>query len=186
MSKQTTEAPFKFQLKLNPETGTYEGTWPTAEVLDQGGELSQFNARGITDFEVANVPVGSAIVGMAGAGLADVVINLLEPFIPRIGLFTPGQRRGLLLILAAMATQSRAIKGFLSAPGADAAALLLTVDAVITVFNARRFIAGLVGRLTPTTTAQVAGSTTQAPTNGTVAFVNSSDTPVQGSVFAGI
>lgn len=179
------EAPFKFQLKLNPETGVYEGALPeTAQVLDpNGGELSQFNAGGIARFEIGDVPLGSAVVGMAGAGLADVVINLLEPFIPRIGLFTPGQRRGLLLVLAAMGTQSRFVKNFLSSPGADAAALLLTVDAVITVFNARSFIAGLVGRLTPRIN-PAAGSQTQEPT-GSVAFVNSSDQPVTGQ-FGGV
>ena len=182
---EATEVPFKFQLKLNPETGTYEGTWPTAEVLDQsGGSLSQVNAGGVARFEIGDVPVGAAVVGLAGAGVADVVINLLEPFIPRIGLFTPGQRRGLLLILAAMGTQSRVIKGFLSSPGADAAALLLTVDAVITVFNARQFIAGLVGRLAPRTAA-IAGTQTQAA-DGAVAFVNSSDAPVNGAQFAGV
>ena len=186
MTTQATEVPFKFQLKLNPETGTYEGAWPTAEVLDpKGGELSQVNAGGVARFEVANVPIGSAVVGMAGAGLADVAISLLEPFIPRIGLFTPGQRRAFLLVLGAMGAQWGPVKKFLSAPGADAASLLLTVDALVTVFNARRFVAGLVGRFTPRIAAPAAGSQTQAPT-GTVAFVNSSDAPVGGSHFAGL
>ncbi|MCH8989860.1 MAG: hypothetical protein IIA92_13775 [Chloroflexi bacterium] len=184
MTTKTNQAPFKFELKLNPETGAYEGSWPEIAAGNGGGELSQVNAGGISRFEVADVPIGAAVVGMAGAGAADVVINLLEPFIPRIGLFTPGQRRGLLLLLAAWGAQWDPVKKFLSAPGADATSLLLTVDAVVTVFNARQFIAGLVTRFTPRM-GPVAGSTTQAAT-GDVSFVNSSDAPIQGNFQGGL
>ena len=181
MTTKTASAPFKFELKLNPETGAYEGNWPDAT---ESGELSATNAGGIARFEIADVPIGAAVVGLAGAGLADVAINFLEPFVPRIGLFTPGQRRGLLLAIAAWGVQWDPIRKLLSTPGANAASLLLTVDAIVTVFNARQFIAGLVSRFTPRI-GPAAGSTTQAAT-GDVAFVNSFDAPVQGNLRGGI
>lgn len=140
------------ELKLDPETGTYGPA--IAQVLESSdGELSQFGVGGavrqVAGFELFNVPVGKAIVGGVGAGLADAVIHFVEPLIPRTGLLSGSQRQALILFLGAAGVQWGPVKKFLSSQGADAASFVLVLDALVTVFNARALVGQLLERAIP-------------------------------------
>ena len=173
------------ELKLDKETGIYGPA--IAQVLESSdGELSAFGVgalvRQVAGFDILDVPVGRAIVGAAGAGLADAAIHFIEPLIPRVGLMSAGQRRALLLFLGAAGVQFGPIKKFLSAPGADAASFVLALDSLVTVFNARGLVGGFLEKLAPgsfshrsngQTLAQQQGRAAVAPGRNRGGFVNS-------------
>ena len=167
------------EMKLNPETGVYEADLTPAI---PGDDLSARSAGGIlgqvTDFEFQGIPIGAAIVGSAGAGIGDLLSRFVEPILPRLGVLTPGMRRALILALAAWAVQTGPVKNVLGSQGSTAAALILTVDGVITFFNARRLVGGLlsgsIGALT--------GASGQRSANGQPADVRDA-TPARAFTF---
>jgi hypothetical protein len=135
------------ELKRNPETGVYEailegdGSEPTGK-LEASGQVARF-----AEAEVLGIPFGKALVGAAGAGLGDIIAHFIEPFtrnLPVVGSsFTPGQRRALVLLAAAWAVRTDMGKKILSNEGSQAASMLLAVDALASVFNARSFVGNI-------------------------------------------
>lgn len=168
------------ELRLDPETGTYGPA--IAQVLESSdGELSMVGVGGVVrqvaGFELLNVPLGKAIVGGAGAGLADAVIHFVEPMIPRTGLVTGSQRRALLMFLGAAGVQWGPVKKFLSSQGADAASFVLALDALVTVFNARGLVGQLLEKIAPGKFSHLANGRTLAEQQGRTAVQDAGRSP---------
>lgn len=134
----------RIELRLNPETGTYEtGTLETSE---PDGQLSQAGVfAGASDFSFGGVPVGAAIIGGLSAGFFDAIIRLF-PTVDVPGIDIPTNvRRGILFLIASWAAQTDPVRNFLGRGGAEATSLILAADAVQEFINLRGILSGIIG-----------------------------------------
>lgn len=142
------------ELKLNPATGGWEANLdPSAAPGDGSLSASMGIAQQVNDFskfEVMGVPVGLALASSAVAGVGDIAIHFLEPMLGKLGDQTgvlgglqPGQRRAIMLALAAWGVRSRFVKGFVGEASSQGASLILAYEAMQNVFDARAKVRSL-------------------------------------------
>ena len=109
-----------------------EGT--EVELHAQAGVLG-----GFAKTEIMGVPIGAAGVGLLTVSIWDALRGLVGGVLPAA---IPAW---LVPAIGAMVVQSKMIKGWMGADAANAAGLILTVDAIQALFNVRGIISGLVG-----------------------------------------
>lgn len=115
------------------------GQLATAGQLQAGGL-----AQGIGDFQIAGVELGEAVVGLLIAGVVDIGISFVIPFLPTVGGIPSNVIRGLILFGFAALFQMPQIKGPLGASAANAVSFILAVDSVTAFFDIRGLIGGFV------------------------------------------
>jgi len=94
---------------------------------------------GFAKTEIMGVPIGAAGVGLLTVSLWDALRGL-------VGGALPAQiPQWLIPAFGAMVVQSKMIKGWMGADAANAAGLILTVDAIQALFNVRVIVSRLVG-----------------------------------------
>lgn len=137
------------ELKLNPATGVWEANLgPGAKPEETSLSRSGF-AEGINNFartEFLGIPIGKALVGGVIAGVGDILIHFLEPIVgdltAKVGgqMLTAGQRRALMMGIAAWAMQTNTVKNFVGGPAAEAGSFILAYEGLQNVFNARETV----------------------------------------------
>ena len=93
---------------------------------------------GFAKTEIMGVPIGAAGVGLLTVGIWDALRGLVGGVLPAA---IPAW---LVPAIGAMAVQSRMIKGWMGSNAANAAGLILTVDAIQTLFDVRGIVSKLV------------------------------------------
>ena len=108
-----------------------EGT--EVELHAQAGVLG-----GFAKTEIMGVPIGAAGVGLLTVSIWDALRGLVGGVLPAA---IPAW---LVPAIGAMVVQSKMIKGWMGADAANAAGLILTAEAIQTLFNVRGLVSGLV------------------------------------------
>ena len=94
---------------------------------------------GFAKTEIMGVPIGAAGVGLLTVSLWDALRGL-------VGGALPAQiPQWLIPAFGAMVVQGKMVKGWMGADAANAAGLILTVDAIQALFNVRVIVSRLVG-----------------------------------------
>ena len=93
---------------------------------------------GFAKTEIMGVPIGAAGIGLLTVSIWDAIRGLVGGVLPAA---IPAW---LVPAIGAMVVQSRMIKGWMGADAANAAGLILTVDAIQALFNVRGIVSGLV------------------------------------------
>ena len=96
---------------------------------------------GFAKTEIMGVPIGAAGVGLLTVSVWDAIRGLVGGALPAK---IPSW---LVPAIGAMVVQSKMIKGFMGADAANAAGLILTADAIQSLFNVRGVVSGLVSRV---------------------------------------
>ena len=96
---------------------------------------------GFAKTEIMGVPIGAAGVGLLTVGVWDAIRGLVGRVLPAA---IPSW---LIPALGAAVVQSKRVKGFMGTDAANAAALILTADAIQSLFNVRGVVSGLVSRV---------------------------------------
>ena len=109
---------------------------------------------GFAKTEIMGVPIGAAGVGLLTVSVWDAIRGLVGGALPAA---IPGW---LVPAIGAMVVQSKAIKGFMGADAANAAGLILTVDAIQALFNVRGLVSGMVGGVRLKQTKTIGGGST--------------------------
>lgn len=130
------------ELVLNSKTGKYEVASPTPPGLSASGVLGA-PADALAKFEVMGVPVGQAVLGLAIAGVGDLLIRWVGDKLPLGDKVTPKQRRALLLFAAAWGLQLGPVKKAIGGTAATVGSTLLTADAINNVVDIRGMVASL-------------------------------------------
>jgi len=94
---------------------------------------------GFAKTEIMGVPIGAAAVGLLTVGVWDALRGLVSNALPA------AIPQWMVPAIGAMVVQNKVIKGFMGAGAANAAGLILTVDAIQALFNVRGLVSGLVG-----------------------------------------
>lgn len=124
-------------IEYNKDTGKWEleetSPAPITGTLEQnvGSQLANMNIMGI--------PVGEAGLGLAVAGLGDILVRLLARFIPGLGV-AGNIRNAVLLGIGAFAVASQPVRNVIGRDGANVGALFLAADALAQVINPRAIV----------------------------------------------
>ena len=94
---------------------------------------------GFAKTEIMGVPIGAAGVGLLTVSVWDAIRGLVSGSLPAA---IPAW---LIPAIGAAVVQSKMIKGFIGADASNAAGLILTADAIQSLFNVRGLVSGLVG-----------------------------------------
>ena len=94
---------------------------------------------GFAKTEIMGVPIGAAAVGLLTVSVWDALRGLVGGALPA------AIPQWLVPAIGSVVVQSKVIKGFMGADAANAAGLILTVDAIQALFNVRGLVSGLVG-----------------------------------------
>lgn len=125
----------------------------------------------IPSFKVFGLHVGDAAKGAVAAAVGDTIGTMAIRFLPA-GILGSQYSGALIKGAMAAALQERHVKGFIGSDAAAVGSLILTYEALISIFNLRgktySLLAGLTGKmpgLTATTTAAGGAGGTAAPAN---------------------
>jgi len=94
---------------------------------------------GFAKTEIMGVPIGAAAVGLLTVSVWNALRGLVGGVLPAA---IPSW---LIPAIGAAVVQSKMIKGFMGADASNAAGLILTVDAIQSLFNVRGVVSDLVG-----------------------------------------
>ena len=95
---------------------------------------------GFTKTEIMGVPAGAAGIGLLIVGAWDAIRGLVGSKLP------VNIPQWLIPAVGAMAVQSKFVKPKIGEAAANAAGLILTVDAIQALFNVRGLVSGLVNK----------------------------------------
>jgi hypothetical protein len=133
----------------------------------------------IPNAKVFNLPLGDAAKGLIVAGVGDTLGLLVTRYMPAsTSAATQRMTRAGVIGLSAFALQMKPVRNFIGKDAADAGTLLLTADAIATVFDLRGKVRNLISKYLPK-------APTTAPTTApatTTASAGMSTSPLTGTV----
>lgn len=111
---------------------------------NEGAEVVELEQRGalegLTRFEIGPIPVGKAVAGSVGLGVADLIKGFLNGLIP---VEDPRLRDALLNLGLIWGVRAKPVERVIGSTTAEAVAFVLTMDAIRPLFDIRGAIAGL-------------------------------------------